>query len=61
MASSSPAVVATSAPETPGASSAIDAFSVSAPNVTITPQTVPSSPRNGPPEMNVLSGTMPFS
>ena len=34
------------------------AFSVSAPKVTMTPQTVPSRPRNGPPETSELSNTI---
>ena len=51
-------MVVTSAPQTPGASCAMLAFSVSAPKVTITPHTVPSRPRNGPPETSELSSTI---
>jgi len=34
------------------------AFSVRAPKVTMTPQTVPSRPRNGPPETSELRSTI---
>src|SRR5580658_8677961 len=63
IATSSPVTVATKAAATPGAMAvSVAAWLAAMPaNVDITPQTVPSSPINGPPATAVDNTIMPFS
>ena len=63
MATNRPTTVAISAPATPGAMAVrLAACAIAMPeNVSITPQTVPSKPMNGPPATAVERMIMPFS
>src|SRR5581483_12417010 len=63
MATNNPVTVAMSAPATPGAMAVrLAACALAMPeNVSITPQTVPSRPMNGPPATAVDSTTIQFS
>ena len=63
MATSRPTTVAINAPATPGAIAVKLAwFALAMPaKVSMTPQTVPSNPMNGPPATAVDNTIMPFS